>query len=374
MFCTRCGNQLPEGSRFCTRCGTPVQPFPSIQPKPQPQAPQYQQPQYQAPVPPQLAQYQQPQYQAPVPPQPAQYQQPQYQAPVQPQPAQYQQPQYQAPVQPQPVYQPVEPAPVPEPVVEIPEPPVPEIPKDAEPQGASFFDEPEVPEVPTQPEVTLPEPQEPDYSSSIFDEPQEPQYEEPTVPLYKPAAPQVPKYEQPAAAPQTYEAPKPEVYAPRPQPAAEPRPVRKNSSSASINVLFLGAALFPLLMLVLWFIKCFEDQTLSIFSVYAAAGKSHTFYLILNWAGIALLALSILFLILPGIGLLKSKLLPILALFFTLAALIAGGYVVYEYLGAGHTFAEVPTVAYCFMGVGLLGIIVDFIVLVKGLSQEAKAA
>ncbi|WP_418742245.1 zinc-ribbon domain-containing protein, partial [Enorma massiliensis] len=24
MFCTQCGNQLPDDSRFCSRCGAPV--------------------------------------------------------------------------------------------------------------------------------------------------------------------------------------------------------------------------------------------------------------------------------------------------------------------------------------------------------------
>ena len=24
MFCTKCGAQLPDGSKFCTKCGTPT--------------------------------------------------------------------------------------------------------------------------------------------------------------------------------------------------------------------------------------------------------------------------------------------------------------------------------------------------------------
>ncbi len=73
MFCSKCGNTLPDNARFCARCGTPV---------PVRQAPQ-QQP---APARPQPVQSQ-PQVQAqPVRPQPAQAQaQPQ---PVRPQPAQ----------------------------------------------------------------------------------------------------------------------------------------------------------------------------------------------------------------------------------------------------------------------------------------------
>lgn len=84
MFCTKCGNQIPDNTKFCTFCGapqnaepaapaTPVAPAEPTAPAPQFQqpAPQFQQPepQFQQPAP----QYQQPapQYQ-PVP----QYQQP----------------------------------------------------------------------------------------------------------------------------------------------------------------------------------------------------------------------------------------------------------------------------------------------------------
>ena len=24
MFCTNCGNQMPDGSKFCTKCGAPM--------------------------------------------------------------------------------------------------------------------------------------------------------------------------------------------------------------------------------------------------------------------------------------------------------------------------------------------------------------
>lgn len=58
MFCTHCGAQLPEGSRFCSQCGTPVEPVTAAQPT------------YTAPVYPQQPVYQQPVYQQPV------YQQP----------------------------------------------------------------------------------------------------------------------------------------------------------------------------------------------------------------------------------------------------------------------------------------------------------
>ena len=77
MFCSNCGNQISDGSRFCGVCGTPVEAAPQQQPvqaqpeQPQPQIqpeqPVYQQPVYQQPV------YQQPAYQQPV------YQQPTYQ-------------------------------------------------------------------------------------------------------------------------------------------------------------------------------------------------------------------------------------------------------------------------------------------------------
>jgi len=62
MFCTRCGNTIPEGSAFCTTSGTPVQ---AAQPAPPPA------PVYQAPPPPPAPVYQPPPapvYQAPAPP------------------------------------------------------------------------------------------------------------------------------------------------------------------------------------------------------------------------------------------------------------------------------------------------------------------
>lgn len=40
MFCTKCGNQVPDGMQFCNKCGTPIGP----QAKPQPGQPQPQQP------------------------------------------------------------------------------------------------------------------------------------------------------------------------------------------------------------------------------------------------------------------------------------------------------------------------------------------
>ena len=75
MFCSNCGNQISEGSRFCGVCGAPVEVAPQQQPAQtqpvQPQQPaQPEQPVYQQPV------YQQPVYQQPV------YQQPVYQQPV----------------------------------------------------------------------------------------------------------------------------------------------------------------------------------------------------------------------------------------------------------------------------------------------------
>ena len=47
MFCTKCGNQVPDGQKFCSACGNPMAPAQ------QPRQPQYGQPQQQ---------YQQPQY------------------------------------------------------------------------------------------------------------------------------------------------------------------------------------------------------------------------------------------------------------------------------------------------------------------------
>lgn len=79
MFCTNCGNQIPDNSAFCPNCGT----TPSA-PAQQPQQPVYQQPQqpvYQQPAYPQQPAYQQPVYQQPQ--QPA-YQQPAYNGYAQP--------------------------------------------------------------------------------------------------------------------------------------------------------------------------------------------------------------------------------------------------------------------------------------------------
>lgn len=66
MFCSNCGNQVPDGQKFCSNCGANVAP---VQPQ-QPQQTYYQQPQQ-----PQQPYYQQPQ-------QPT-YQQPMYQQPQQ---------------------------------------------------------------------------------------------------------------------------------------------------------------------------------------------------------------------------------------------------------------------------------------------------
>ncbi len=66
MFCSNCGNQVPDGQAFCSNCGANVA---QAQPQ-QPQQPMYQQPQQ-----PQQPYYQQPQ-------QPT-YQQPMYQQPQQ---------------------------------------------------------------------------------------------------------------------------------------------------------------------------------------------------------------------------------------------------------------------------------------------------
>ena len=54
MFCTKCGNQVPDGQKFCSACGNPMAPAQ------QPRQPQYGQPQQQYQQPQQ--QYQQPQY------------------------------------------------------------------------------------------------------------------------------------------------------------------------------------------------------------------------------------------------------------------------------------------------------------------------
>lgn len=61
MFCTNCGNNIPDGSAACPVCGAPVQ----VQQPQQPQQPAYQQPAYQQPA------YQQPPYQQPMYQQPA---------------------------------------------------------------------------------------------------------------------------------------------------------------------------------------------------------------------------------------------------------------------------------------------------------------
>jgi hypothetical protein len=56
MFCPKCGQQIPDDSRFCPKCGNATM-AQAVPPPPQPLA--YQQPVYQQPV------YQQPVYTAP---------------------------------------------------------------------------------------------------------------------------------------------------------------------------------------------------------------------------------------------------------------------------------------------------------------------
>ena len=166
MFCTKCGQCLPDTARFCTRCGNAFATPPA--PRPMYQRPVYQQPVYQQPVYQQPA-YQQPVYQQPVYQQPVQqrpvYQQPVYQQPV------YQQPVYQQPAQQPPVYQqPVQPvaapvpAPVPNPIPEpIPEPapaPIPEpIPEPAPAPIPEPIPEPVPVRQPVHQPVTPPAPQ-----------------------------------------------------------------------------------------------------------------------------------------------------------------------------------------------------------------------
>ena len=69
MFCTNCGAQLPDGSRFCAQCGAPQEAVAAPVQQPYPQQPVYQQPAYQQPVYQQPAYPQQPSYapQAPMP-------------------------------------------------------------------------------------------------------------------------------------------------------------------------------------------------------------------------------------------------------------------------------------------------------------------
>ena len=59
MFCSNCGNQVPDGQKFCSNCGANVAPAQPQQPQ-QPQQTYYQQPQQ-----PQQPMYQQPTYQQP---------------------------------------------------------------------------------------------------------------------------------------------------------------------------------------------------------------------------------------------------------------------------------------------------------------------
>ena len=62
MFCTNCGTQLPDGSKFCSQCGAPTNASQGAAAAPQ--QPAYQQPTYQ-----QQPVYQQPAYQQPAYPQ-----------------------------------------------------------------------------------------------------------------------------------------------------------------------------------------------------------------------------------------------------------------------------------------------------------------
>ena len=61
LFCTNCGNQIPEGARFCAACGSPA----PVQQQPPAQQPPYEQQLAQQPV--QQPPYQQAPYQQPAP-------------------------------------------------------------------------------------------------------------------------------------------------------------------------------------------------------------------------------------------------------------------------------------------------------------------
>ena len=127
------------------------------------------------------------------------------------------------------------------------------------------------------------------------------------------------------------------------------------------------AMLFPIGMLVIWFMKTFVGETLSFHSVYMAAGEAEAIWKYLGYAAIGVMGLNILLLLLPAVGLgTRSRVPAVFALILTLAAIFAGGYIVYEFLAAGYELKDVPVLVFVFFGCGLLAIIFDFILIAKG--------
>ena len=215
MFCTRCGNQLPDGARFCTRCGAQIAAIaPTVQqPEPTPVVPE--------PVVPEIPAVEEPVFEAPKPEEPV-FEAPKFEEPVIEAPK-FEEPAFEAPEVPQeeapafeaPVFEtPEEEVPVfndqipedisagdifeevKEPTIEFPPVEEPEeAPAEAPAEEPSFFEaEPAVPE------VTEPEPapvEEPAYQAPqqpVYQQPVQPQYQQPQYGQYQ--APQQPQYGQ----------------------------------------------------------------------------------------------------------------------------------------------------------------------------------
>ena len=122
-------------------------------------------------------------------------------------------------------------------------------------------------------------------------------------------------------------------------------------------------------MLGLWFIKSFPSYMgkISYNDVYRAAGAFDDIYTYLNYGAMGVMGLAILFTLLPTLGAgTKARALAIIPLLCTLAAIAAGGYIIYQWLDAGNSLQDVPILALAFFCAALLEIIFDFIILAKG--------
>jgi hypothetical protein len=142
---------------------------------------------------------------------------------------------------------------------------------------------------------------------------------------------------------------------------------KSNKGKGKMQALYGVAMLFPIAMMVLWFMKTFMEGEFSYHSVYMAAGATENIWKIVGYAAIGVIGLNILLHLLPTFGAgSKSRVFAVIGLLLTLVALLAGGYILFEYLQAGFTLKEIPILALAFLGAGVVGLIFDIIVIANG--------
>ena len=136
-----------------------------------------------------------------------------------------------------------------------------------------------------------------------------------------------------------------------------------------MQVLYGFALIFAAAMLGLWFVQSFPSYAgkISYNDVYRMAGSFDATYNYINYAAIGVMGLTALFTLLPTLGAgTRSRALVVIPLLFTLAAIAAGGYIIYQWLDAGNGLKDIPPLALAFFGAALLELIFDFIILAKG--------